>query len=50
MLRAAFPNHVLSTTQIGLGMLNLAKHGYSKRVLETRDIRQVGLCATLPPS
>jgi len=50
MLRAAFPNHVLSTTQIGAAMLNLAKHGYSKRVLETRDIRQVGLCATLPPS
>jgi uncharacterized protein YbjT (DUF2867 family) len=41
LLRAAFPNQVLSTTQIGLGMLNLAKHGYPKRVLETRDIRQV---------
>ena len=50
MLRAAFPNHVLSTTQIGAAMLNLAKHGYRKRILETRDIRQVGLCATLPRS
>ncbi|HTD92057.1 MAG TPA: NAD-dependent epimerase/dehydratase family protein [Burkholderiales bacterium] len=41
LLRIAFPNQVLSTTQIGAAMLNLAKHGYPKRVLETRDIRQV---------
>ena len=41
VLRAAFPNHVLSTTQIGTAMLNLAKHGYDKRILETRDIRAV---------
>ena len=40
-LRAAFPNHVLSTQQIGAAMLNLAKHGYEKRILETRDIRAV---------
>jgi uncharacterized protein YbjT (DUF2867 family) len=39
LLRAAFPNHVLSTTQMGLAMLNLAKHGYAKRILETRDIK-----------
>jgi uncharacterized protein YbjT (DUF2867 family) len=41
MLRAVFPNHVLSTTQIGAAMLNLAKHGYAKRILEARDIRAV---------
>jgi uncharacterized protein YbjT (DUF2867 family) len=41
VLRAVFPNHVLSTTQIGLAMLNLAKHGYAKHILETRDIRTV---------
>jgi uncharacterized protein YbjT (DUF2867 family) len=40
-LRAVFPNHVLSTTQIGAAMLNLAKHGYAKSILETRDIRAV---------
>jgi uncharacterized protein YbjT (DUF2867 family) len=40
-LRAAFPNHVLSTTQIGIAMLNLAKQGYAKRILETRDIRAI---------
>jgi uncharacterized protein YbjT (DUF2867 family) len=41
VLRAVFPNHVLSTTQIGLAMLNLAKHGYTKRILEARDIRAI---------
>jgi uncharacterized protein YbjT (DUF2867 family) len=41
VLRAAFPNQVLSTTQIGAAMLNLAKHGYKKRILEARDIRAV---------
>jgi uncharacterized protein YbjT (DUF2867 family) len=41
VLRALFPNHVLTTTQIGSAMLNLAKHGYAKRILETRDIRAV---------
>jgi uncharacterized protein YbjT (DUF2867 family) len=39
VLRAIFPNQVLSTTQIGAAMLNLAKHGYPKRILEARDIR-----------
>jgi hypothetical protein len=29
---------VLSTRQIGRAMLNLAKHGYGKAVLESRDI------------
>jgi uncharacterized protein YbjT (DUF2867 family) len=41
VLRAVFPNHVLSTSQIGSAMLNLAKHGYTKHILETRDIRAV---------
>jgi len=41
VLRTLLPNQVLSTTQIGAAMLNLAKHGYGKRILETRDIRAV---------
>jgi uncharacterized protein YbjT (DUF2867 family) len=41
LLQAALPNHVLSTAQVGLAMLNLAKHGYPRRVLEIRDIRIV---------
>jgi uncharacterized protein YbjT (DUF2867 family) len=38
-LRWAFPNFVLSTRDIGLAMLAVAKRGYVKRILETKDIR-----------
>lgn len=38
-LRSSFPNHVLTTKEIGQAMLNVAKHGYPKRILETKDIR-----------
>ncbi len=41
LLRWAFPNHVLSTREIGRAMLAVAKHGYEKRILETNDIRAV---------
>jgi uncharacterized protein YbjT (DUF2867 family) len=41
LLRRAFPNYVLSTQEIGLAMLSIARHGYSKRILETQDIRAV---------
>jgi uncharacterized protein YbjT (DUF2867 family) len=41
LLRWAFPNHVLSTREIGQAMLAVAKHGYEKRILETNDIRAV---------
>jgi uncharacterized protein YbjT (DUF2867 family) len=40
-LRAVLPNHVLTTEQIGLAMLKVARHGYSIPVLESRDIRAV---------
>jgi uncharacterized protein YbjT (DUF2867 family) len=40
LLRMAFPNQVLSTEQIGLAMLAVARRGYAKSVLETRDIRR----------
>jgi uncharacterized protein YbjT (DUF2867 family) len=39
LLRAAFPNHILTTRQIGRAMLSVARHGFPKRVLESRDIR-----------
>ncbi|MGA3136654.1 MAG: NAD-dependent epimerase/dehydratase family protein [Terracidiphilus sp.] len=39
LLRWAFPNQVLSTREIGQAMLAVAKQGYEKRILETRDIR-----------
>lgn len=38
-LRAMFPNHILSTEDIGQAMLAVARHGASKAVLETADIR-----------
>lgn len=41
LLRRAFPNYVLSTEEIGLAMLAVARQGYSKRVLETKDIRSM---------
>ena len=39
MLRWALPNQVLSTRDIGRAMLAVARQGYGKRILETRDIR-----------
>jgi uncharacterized protein YbjT (DUF2867 family) len=39
ILRQAFPNHVLTTAEIGLAMLEVAKHGYARPLLETKDIR-----------
>jgi uncharacterized protein YbjT (DUF2867 family) len=39
VLRWALPNQVLTTQEIGQAMLAVAKHGYEKRVLETKDIR-----------
>jgi hypothetical protein len=40
VLRWAFPNQILTTEQIGLAMLSLARHGYTKKVLESKDIRR----------
>jgi uncharacterized protein YbjT (DUF2867 family) len=41
LLRLAFPNHVLTTQQIGIAMLTVARHGCPQRILESRDIRAV---------
>jgi uncharacterized protein YbjT (DUF2867 family) len=41
LLRRAFPNHVVTTEEIGLAMLAVARNGYPKRILEVRDIRAV---------
>ena len=41
LLHWALPSLVLSTREIGLAMLAVARHGYSKRILETKDIRAV---------
>jgi uncharacterized protein YbjT (DUF2867 family) len=40
-IRAAFPDYVLTTEQIGRAMLTVARQGYPKRVLESKDIHAV---------
>lgn len=39
MLRLLFSNQVLTTRQIGRAMLNVARTGYQKHILESKDIR-----------
>jgi hypothetical protein len=39
LLRLAFPDYVLTTQQIGQAILNVAKHGYPEKILESKDIR-----------
>jgi uncharacterized protein YbjT (DUF2867 family) len=41
LLRILFPNHILTTEQIGRAMLTVARRGFPKRILESRDIRAV---------
>ncbi len=45
LLRAALPNHVLSTRQMGQAMLAMTRSGSRSRVLEMADIAQVGKVA-----
>ena len=40
VLRALFPKHVVTSVEVGRAMLHLAERGYSKKVLEPRDIRR----------
>jgi uncharacterized protein YbjT (DUF2867 family) len=39
LIRAVFPDHILTTEQIGRAMLNVTRQGYPKQVLESKDIR-----------
>jgi uncharacterized protein YbjT (DUF2867 family) len=39
LLRRIFPNHVLTTEEIGQAMLIVARRGYPKHILEIGDIR-----------
>ena len=48
LLRRAFPNHVLTTEQMGRAMLQLVRNGYPKRVLEIRDIRAAANSSSSP--
>jgi len=39
VIRLLFPNQIVTTRQIGRAMLNVAKDGWPKRVMEIKDIR-----------
>jgi hypothetical protein len=41
ILKAAFPKYVTTTEQVGCTMIELAKHGGAKPVLESRDINAI---------
>jgi uncharacterized protein YbjT (DUF2867 family) len=40
--KALLPDYVTSTEQVGKAMIAVAKHGAAKRVLENRDINELG--------
>ena len=42
LFKALFPGYVATTGEVGLAMLEVAKHGAAKRVLESRDIIALG--------
>ena len=41
LLRAGLPRYVTSTEQLGRAMIEVARHGHAKRVLESRDINAI---------
>jgi uncharacterized protein YbjT (DUF2867 family) len=43
LLRRLFPRYVLTTDEVGLAMIHVAKSGAPKRVLESWDIRTLAL-------
>jgi uncharacterized protein YbjT (DUF2867 family) len=43
LLRRLFPNQILTTEEMGRAMLAAVRRGAPKRVLESRDIRQLAL-------
>jgi uncharacterized protein YbjT (DUF2867 family) len=42
LLKMLFPKHVATTENIGRAMLNVARHGFHKKILEASDIIQAG--------
>ena len=39
ILKKIFPSYIVTTQQVGLAMLNVARKGYARRVLEIKDIQ-----------
>jgi hypothetical protein len=50
LLKAVAPKYVTTSERIGRAMIQLAKHGGPKRVLESADIDVLGREAALEPS
>ncbi|HTW62624.1 MAG TPA: NAD(P)H-binding protein [Terracidiphilus sp.] len=48
LLRLLAPNQIVSTREMGQAMLNVARRGFGKRILEARDIRAAA--AMVPPA
>jgi len=42
LLKMLFPKHIATTEEIGRAMLNVARHGFPKKILEASDIIQAG--------
>jgi uncharacterized protein YbjT (DUF2867 family) len=41
LLKSLFPNSITTTEQVGRAMLHVAKHGYPKTIIESRDIDKI---------
>lgn len=50
LLRRLFPRYILTTAEIGRAMLNVAKRGAPKKVLESWDIRDCAMTSSASPS
>ncbi len=48
LLRRLFPRYILTTEEIGLAMIHVAKQGAPKKILESWDIRDCATIASLP--
>jgi hypothetical protein len=42
VMNCLIPNHVTTTEKVGRAMLTVAKKGYEKSILETKDINRIG--------
>jgi hypothetical protein len=42
IVRKFFPNAISSLAQVGQAMINATKYGYDKRILEVKDINELG--------
>src|SRR5580704_8487111 len=45
-LKSPFPNSIITTQELGRAMLNVARHGYPKPILETADIVRAASAAS----